>query len=574
MAASVMRPQQALLDSPVDGEFWMTASIDPGQRERTAPDGATRRPSSRGSVPGAAGRRPAGRSRMAGLAAALIPPAAELITGGYHIGAPSLWRDEGYTLEISQRPAAAILSMLAHQDAVHGLYYLLMHVLLAGRTSAVALRLPSLLATSLAAALTGSLGLRLARQAGHPAPALTGTLAGLLFACLPLTTWYAQDARPYAMATAAAVVASGLLLRASESNARRWWAGYAIAVAILGGLNLFALLLVTAHGISLRLARSRRGQRTRALTDPVFLRWLAAAAAGCAATVPLMILCAGQSVQLSWVTRPGPGSLYALLVGFAGAGLLIPALAGLAGLTAWRELGPGRQAGWGPAVLALPWLIMPPVILLAVSVADPVYVQRYIVFCLPAAGLLLASGLTWLYRIMLAMADPAWPRRAAALPACLVLAAMLAALTGPQLAARQTAQRPDNLQAVAAIVAAHEQPRDAVVYLPWDARIVGLTYQGPFGRLRDIGQARTPAGSDTLRGTEVRMPVLTARIAASGRVWVVRWTGIPPASRWQASMQSRLLGMLRPIRIWIAGSVTIGVYQARPQPGGRGTTAS
>jgi mannosyltransferase len=545
----------------------MTASVDPGQRQRRAPDGAARQPSSQGSVPGAGNRPLAGGSRVPGLAAAVVSAIAELIIGGWHIGGPSLWRDEGYTLEVSQRPAAAILAMLAHQDAVHGLYYLLMHVLLAGRTSAVALRLPSLLATSLAAALTGSLGTRLARHAGYPAPALTGTLAGLLFACLPLTTWYAQDGRPYAMATAGAVAASGLLLRASESNARRWWAGYAIAVAVVGWLNLFALLLVTAHGISLRLGRSRPGQRTRALTDPVFVRWLAAAAAGCAAAVPLLILCAGQTAQLSWVPRPGPGALYALLVGFAGTSLLIPALAALAGLAAWRELGPDRQAGWAPAVLAVPWLVVPPVILLAVSVADPVYAQRYIVFCVPAGCLLVASGLTWLYRVMLATAGPGWLRRAPALPACLVLAAILAALTGPQLAARQTAQRPDNLREVAAIVAEYERPHDAVVYLPWDTRIVGLTYPAPFERLRDIGQARTPAASDSLRGTEVHMTVLTARIAASGRVWVVRWTGIPPASRWQASLQSRLLGMLRPIRTWIVGSVTVGLYQARPKSG-------
>jgi hypothetical protein len=55
-----------------------------------------------------------------------------------------------------------------------------------------------------------------------------------------------------------------------------------------------------------------------------------------------------------------------------------------------RPLGscwPGRLVA-----LCLPWLVLPPVILLTASRAHPVYTFRYIVFCIPAAALLNVSS--------------------------------------------------------------------------------------------------------------------------------------------------------------------------------------
>lgn len=62
---------------------------------------------------------------------------------------------------------------------MNGAYYLLIHpVIMVLGTSAAALRLPSVAAMAVAAAFTAALGRRLAGQAGLPAPALTGLLAG------------------------------------------------------------------------------------------------------------------------------------------------------------------------------------------------------------------------------------------------------------------------------------------------------------------------------------------------------------------------------------------------------------
>ena len=63
--------------------------------------------------------------------------------GGYEIGRPSLWRDEAYTKDAIGRPVSQIFALLGHQDAVHGAYYILMHVIVAAvGTSATALAVP------------------------------------------------------------------------------------------------------------------------------------------------------------------------------------------------------------------------------------------------------------------------------------------------------------------------------------------------------------------------------------------------------------------------------------------------
>ncbi len=63
--------------------------------------------------------------RLPGSLAILVPVVAESLVGGYRIAGPSLWRDEAASISGSQRPLAGIMSLVLHQDAVHGAYYLL-----------------------------------------------------------------------------------------------------------------------------------------------------------------------------------------------------------------------------------------------------------------------------------------------------------------------------------------------------------------------------------------------------------------------------------------------------------------
>lgn len=75
----------------------------------------------------------------------------------------SVWRDEAATWQVAQRSTVEIWNMLGNVDVVHGSYYLLMHGLFEYLgPSTTTLRLPSVLATGVAAACVAAIGHRLA----------------------------------------------------------------------------------------------------------------------------------------------------------------------------------------------------------------------------------------------------------------------------------------------------------------------------------------------------------------------------------------------------------------------------
>ena len=107
-----------------------------------------------------------GARRLTGGLVIAVPAVTSFVVGGYEIGGPSLWRDEAYTRDAINRPVGQIFTLLGHMDAVHGAYYLLMHVVAAAiGTSATALRFPSLCAMVVATAFTAAIGRRAAALA-------------------------------------------------------------------------------------------------------------------------------------------------------------------------------------------------------------------------------------------------------------------------------------------------------------------------------------------------------------------------------------------------------------------------
>ena len=117
---------------------------------------------------------------------------------------------------------AALLSLhqlarlLRHVDAVHGLYYLVMHGWMAVGTSPAVLRIPSVIAMVVAVALTVIIGRRLTGSGW------AGLFAGLIVALTPTISYYAQTARSYALVFACVLGSTLALLHAlaAEAGAR------------------------------------------------------------------------------------------------------------------------------------------------------------------------------------------------------------------------------------------------------------------------------------------------------------------------------------------------------------------
>jgi hypothetical protein len=247
----------------------------------------------------ARGARPLRARRRADWTLA-VPPAVTLIVMLWGMATPSYWRDESATLAATDRSIPQLLRLLGRVDAVHGLYYLILWpVVHFVGTREFETRLPSAIAMAAAALGIAAIGRRLrSRRAG--------LYAGLVFAAMPLVTLQGHDARPCALETAAAVLATYLLLRAAEKPAAPRFAPYGLSMVLLGYMHPFGLLIIPAHALALipaaRLARARRGAGADGAgeADPcragdvdvagLMVRWLASGAFAGVLLAPLLWL--------------------------------------------------------------------------------------------------------------------------------------------------------------------------------------------------------------------------------------------------------------------------------------------
>jgi mannosyltransferase len=508
------------------------------------------------------------------LLVAVIPGVLGLITGGYRVNVPPLWGDEGVTKAMAARSVSELLATMPHGDVVHGAYYLVVHVVetVAGSSSAAVLRLPSVAAMAVAAAFTALLAHRLATLAGSPDPAITGVVAGVLFALLPDVIRYAQEARSYAIVTMLAAITTYLLLKAA-CDGGRWWLTYGTAAALTGLFNIFGLLILIAHGASLLIAgRGLPGLSGRRVAG-VPARWVFAGTGAVIAAIPIVALAYTQRAALAWMTgHPSiRGAAVALARSWAGSPHLLWPVFGLAafGVAADAAAYRRRRTPVTPGSVALPWLVLPPTVLLVVSQVHPVYDGRYVEYCLPALAILVAWGLEWLAR---AVAVPPLRRAGFARLGWLLPAAVMVPLVVTLIPAgakvRLPSSRPDNLAADSQIVAANARPGDIVFFIPISYRPVTTEFPAQWRKVRDIALAKSPVASDTLYGIDVSPAELLKRFTNVTRVWVYsapanssylnspRATPVDKEEAWLVSRMDR-------VRQWRDGDKMLTLYQVR-----------
>lgn len=424
------------------------------------------------------------RSRWPRRPAGLIPALVMAVLGAAALTRPGLWTDELATWGMARTPWSAMWPVLRWVDGVLAPYYVLVRAWseLAG-TSDLALRLPSLAAMVLAAGLVGSLGTRLAGPR-------VGLLAGLLFAVLPSSTRFAQEARPYALTALAAVVATYLLVLAWDRPTRLRFAAYAAAVALLGLLHVIAMLLLLAHA-----------WLTFAWRRTVLTRWTLAAACGVLPLLPLVWLGSRQSNQVSHIPHVGFQSAapYAdVVLGTVGVGIAMAVL-GLFGL-------PLRY----PTAIYTAWVVVPTIALIVVSLELSLFLPRYLIFTLPGWALLAGSALARL-RTPLAAA---------------VLAAVTALGVSAQVAVRAADGHDEATRDIAQIVATRSRPGDAVVYAAseprggWTTRDLVAHYVPADRRPADPLLTRPPRTDGQLLAGECFE--VRRCLGTPGRIWVVR----------------------------------------------------
>ncbi|HKD96258.1 MAG TPA: glycosyltransferase family 39 protein [Micromonosporaceae bacterium] len=437
--------------------------------------------------------------------AALAAGAVACVTAFSRMGVQPLSWDEAVSANAAHRTPTELWHLLGHTDAPLGAYYALLSlwVRLLGTVHLVAsegwLRTPSALAAVAAVALTALLGARMFDP-------VTGLLGGTLLAVFPPMVFYADDARPYALAVLLVVAATHLLLDAVDNPTPGRLAGYtavAIAALYIQLLAAFVLLAHAVYGWRSGLPRRRLGL---------------VAAAVVVAVAPLLMVAHRQTGEIGWIPAVTAAGVASFVVRVAGGAAVAACVAALCVLSA-RPFGRGlrrmlrRDLAGERLLLVAAWAALPVVGTVAVSLAQPVLVPRYALVAAPAITLSCALLLRRLPR-------PAGRAAVAGLAAAALVASAV------QLA-RPYKYEDDRAAADAIMDASH--PGDAMVFVPSVFRVGLEPYLRADG---DDSNTVVPAdvalldpasllSGDVTGGLEYPAARVAARIAGTGRVFLV-----------------------------------------------------
>lgn len=308
------------------------------------------------------------------------------------IGSRTLWYDEAFAVLFSSKGLASMLyGTLKVEGAVAAdVHPLLYYTLLDGwgrivGTSPAAVRTLSILFGLGVVAV----GYALARTLFD---ARVAFLSGMLLALSPFQVHYSQEVRMYGLLALLLLGATWVYWLAMARGAAGHWVAFAVlAAAAMYTHNLAAVYLLPL-----------------AITPILGGRWrdmIKTAAAGAGALIlylPWLIRVPSQLARIQqayWIPRPGPTEWVRTLITYV-VGLPVPAwglataltlsvfiavLAGWLTVRAWRQDEPGSRTAVWLVYLA----ITPPILMFAISLWRPVYLDR----ALLASA---ADGLLWL----------------------------------------------------------------------------------------------------------------------------------------------------------------------------------
>jgi mannosyltransferase len=401
------------------------------------------------------------------------------------LNGPGLWADELATWGITTVSWSELWRQLDGTDATIGPYYVLIRFWAAVfGDSDISLRLPSVLAMAGAAAMVGLIGIRLGSHR-------IGLIAGLTFAILPITTRFGQEARPYALATFAAAVATLLLIRMLEGFTLGVALAYGVAVAALGAMHLVALLMLAGHGLAVLLTKRK-----------LLWRWTPSAIVGLIPLIPIILIGRRQQGnQIGWIPFTDLQQIEAYGLEFFGGALIGGAIIALGVAAVSRERG---------AVVAISLSVVPAAMLMALGSVTHIWQQRYALYTI--VGWAVLVGLLLAKRSMIAAITT-------------MVALVVLALPG-HAAVRKPSFRYQDTKAVVALINRDYQPGDAIVY--------GLKDRGPGVLNRDVIAHYLPSNrrpTDLLVDRPMRTDGwmvasehadVAARLGATRRVWVLR----------------------------------------------------
>jgi mannosyltransferase len=329
-----------------------------------------------------------------GVTLVILLIAGVLVRSKFLVSKP-FWFDECFSVEMARIDWRNFLHLLWWREANMSLYYVLLKVWLHFGQSQFFIRSLSVVF----AAVTLPAIYWVARTLYNRQ---VGLIAAALFASNAYSLRYAQEARSYSLFLLLATLSSGFLAAWLREPTQPNWFGYVLASALAVYAHFYALLLVAAHWIAIPVGGAFRAQnQTELRTGELRRAWITIGVA----VLPLLIFVAKTGAgPIRWIQRPGVEDILDLFRNLAGATnwplAALLACAGVAAIVPHARSLLTRPRSWEMwrSQFLLVWLLFPVAFTVLLSWARPVFLARYMIFCMPPVLILAAAGIAGLKR--------------------------------------------------------------------------------------------------------------------------------------------------------------------------------
>jgi mannosyltransferase len=308
-----------------------------------------------------------------------FPTAVAAIANFLWIGRQSLWQDEGFTANMVIVPWSEFWSLIfTHSEGNMVGYHLLLRFWPLHENEA-GLRSFSALCIVASVPLVFWIGNELGGRAA-------GWWAASFFALWLFIVRYGQEARSYSLLVLVTLAATAALLKATRSDARRWWAAWGVLLSLGLYVHIFGALMVLPHAVWIVMQRPPRRR--------------VALAAGVALLVasPMLVYLPFHfgTTNIDWIQRPTRESLWLRVIlpltgySYYMLAALIVAATGLGAVVFLRQ-----RDELPKFAFLMTWASLPLLVALGYSLlVRPVLQANYVIEIVPALPLLLGIAIT------------------------------------------------------------------------------------------------------------------------------------------------------------------------------------
>ncbi|HET6175073.1 MAG TPA: glycosyltransferase family 39 protein [Gaiellales bacterium] len=332
----------------------------------------------------------------ASIAASCAVAAARLFP---YLGDRVMHRDEALAVMVARRPLGELLETVQLVRGGAPLHFLLAKLVAELGGGLAATRAISAIGMLLAIVAVGLLG----RALGGP---VVGAGAAWIVALSPVALYYGDFARMYSLFLAFSTFSLWCLVRALETDERRYWAGTAALLVLTTYTHPYGVVVGLIAAITV-LAELLQVRDRAAWRRPLW-----AAAGVIAGTAPLGIGYIVLASRLDKVPQP-PGApipkpsltdvaaqASAHFVGVPRSGGLIALYLLVCGALAVVGLVTLARGGAGRAALVVSWILLPLAVLAVVRIPNSDNHVRYVIEVLPLAAIAITYGAATLGRLL------------------------------------------------------------------------------------------------------------------------------------------------------------------------------